>query len=160
MDKKDVLEILEKFNQSGLAEIRFRQGDDELILKRWASQTGVPAAPMAPIASHVVVPEHNAAPIATPSTQSKPESAPIASSNVSIITAPIVGTFYRAAAPDAPAFVEEGQEVKKGQVLCILEAMKNMNQLEAEFDCIIQKILVTNGTLVEYGAALFEVIKK
>lgn len=157
MDKSDLLEILEKFNQSGLAEIRYRQGDDELILKRWASVPAVPPAMPLPAAPFPQT-------MATPQTAStvEPSTAPSKSTaaNTVTITAPIVGTFYRSAAPDAPPFVEEGQEVKKGQTLCILEAMKNMNQLEAEFDCVIVKILVPNATLVEYGAPLFEVTKK
>lgn len=160
MDKNDVLEILEKFNQSGLAEVRFRQGDDELVLKRWPPVGGVPAVPP-PVSVPVgaPVPAVAAPAVATPAPQeaTRPTTA---GGNTVTINAPIVGTFYRAAAPDAPPFVEEGQDVKKGQTLCILEAMKNMNQLEAEFDCTIVKILVPNGSLVEYGTPLFEVIKK
>ncbi len=160
MDKKDVLEILESFNQSGLAEIRFRQGDHELILKRWAGGPAVPPPvsmniPPVPAFSVPTAPQVPPAAAAASTEPSKPSA-----TNTVTITAPIVGTFYRSAAPDAPAFVEEGQEVKKGQTLCILEAMKNMNQLEAEFDCVIVKILVPNATLVEYGAPLFEVVKK
>ena len=73
------------------------------------------------------------------------------------ITAPAVGTFYRQPAPDAPNFVSEGDTVKKGQTLCILEAMKLMNELLAEFDCEIVKALVDNGTMVAYNDPLFEV---
>ena len=71
----------------------------------------------------------------------------------------MVGTFYRAPAPDAPPFVDVGAKVKKGQTLCILEAMKLMNELEVEFDCEIVKILVENGKMVEFGTPLFEVKK-
>ena len=74
-----------------------------------------------------------------------------------LIRAPAVGTFYRQPAPDAPNFVHEGDTVKKGQTLCILEAMKLMNELQAEFDCEIVKVLVDNGTMVAYNDALFEV---
>jgi acetyl-CoA carboxylase biotin carboxyl carrier protein len=73
------------------------------------------------------------------------------------ITAPLVGTFYRAPAPDAPPFVEKGDTVKKGKPLCILEAMKLMNEYQAEFDLEIVAILVDNGNMVEFGAPLFEV---
>ncbi len=75
-----------------------------------------------------------------------------------IITSPIVGTFYRAPAPDAPPFVEENQVVKRGDILCIVEAMKLMNQIEAEFDCKIVEVLRENGEMVEYGTPLFKVI--
>ena len=68
-----------------------------------------------------------------------------------------MGTFYRAAAPDAPPFVVKGDTVKKGKPLCILEAMKLMNEFQAEFDLEVVAILVDNGTMVEYGAPLFEV---
>lgn len=71
------------------------------------------------------------------------------------VTSPIVGTLYRASSPDVSAFVEEGDIVKKGQVLCIIEAMKLMNEIESEFDGIIVKILVENGQPVEYGQKLF-----
>jgi acetyl-CoA carboxylase biotin carboxyl carrier protein len=74
-----------------------------------------------------------------------------------IITAPIVGTFYRAPAPDAASFVEIGSRVKKGQVICIIEAMKLMNEIESDTDGVISKILVENGKPVEYGQALFVV---
>ncbi|MEM9423758.1 MAG: biotin/lipoyl-containing protein [Spirochaetota bacterium] len=74
-----------------------------------------------------------------------------------LIRAPIVGNFYRQPAPDAPHFVTEGESVKKGQTLCILEAMKTMNELVAEFDCEIIKVLLESGTMVQYDTPLFEV---
>ena len=75
------------------------------------------------------------------------------------ITSPIVGTFYSAPAPDAPAFVKVGDQVKNGQTVCILEAMKLMNEIQAEFDCEIEAILVSNEQKVEYGQPLFRVKK-
>lgn len=74
-----------------------------------------------------------------------------------LIKSPIVGTFYAAPSPEAPPFVKEGQTVKRGQVLCIIEAMKMMNEIESETDGVISKVLVSNGELVEYGQALFEI---
>lgn len=73
------------------------------------------------------------------------------------IASPIVGTFYRSPSPDSPAYIEEGNTVKSGQTLCIIEAMKAMNELEAEYDCKILSILVENGQMVEYGTPLFSV---
>ena len=81
-------------------------------------------------------------------------------SDTEIITSPIVGTFYRAPAPDTPPYSEEGTILKAGDSLCIIEAMKIMNKLEAEFDCEIVKILAENGSMVEYGAPLFEVKRR
>ena len=75
------------------------------------------------------------------------------------ITSPIVGTFYSAAAPDVPAFVKVGDQVKNGQTVCILEAMKLMNEIQAEYDCEIEAVLVSNEQKVEYGQPLFRVKK-
>jgi acetyl-CoA carboxylase biotin carboxyl carrier protein len=71
------------------------------------------------------------------------------------VVSPIVGTFYKSPSPDSPPFVEEGTRVKKGQVLCIIEAMKLMNEIESEFDGIVKKAIVENGQSVEYGEPLF-----
>jgi acetyl-CoA carboxylase biotin carboxyl carrier protein len=76
-----------------------------------------------------------------------------------LITSPIVGTFYSAPAPDAPAFVKVGDHVKNGQTVCILEAMKLMNEIQSEFDCEIEAVLVSNEQKVEYGQPLFRVKK-
>jgi acetyl-CoA carboxylase biotin carboxyl carrier protein len=73
------------------------------------------------------------------------------------ITSPIVGTFYRSPAPDSPPYVEEGTEIKEGETLCIIEAMKVMNELEAEFDLRVERVLVENGAMVEYGSPILEV---
>ncbi|HXH64772.1 MAG TPA: acetyl-CoA carboxylase biotin carboxyl carrier protein, partial [Mariprofundaceae bacterium] len=86
-----------------------------------------------------------------------PAAAP-AASNVPAghqVKAPMVGTFYRAASPDAEAFASEGKKVKKGETLCIIEAMKLMNEIEAEYDGVVEEILVENATPVEYGQPLF-----
>ena len=81
------------------------------------------------------------------------------SSTENIIKSPIVGTFYRAPSPDAPVYCEVGKSIKKGQPICMLEAMKMMNTLEAEFDCVIEEILVANGELVEFNQPIFKVKK-
>ncbi len=150
MDNNDVLVIMEVFGQSGLAEIHYKNGDSELTLKKYSD---------APV--HYASPPAGPPPVAAQQMPS-PGSAPATATTQAgtTINAPIVGNFYRSPAPDAPSYVEEGVDVKAGDVICIIEAMKNMNQLEAEFDCKIVKILVANGTLVEFGTPLFEVIKK
>ena len=104
----------------------------------------------------------HAAPVAAPSpaaAAAPPVSgkAPVADKSVTVITAPLVGTFYRSASPESPAFVEVGQRVKKGQTLCIIEAMKLMNELESEVDGVVTAILGENGRPVEFGEALFHV---
>jgi acetyl-CoA carboxylase biotin carboxyl carrier protein len=76
------------------------------------------------------------------------------------VTSPFVGTFYRAPSPEADNFVEVGNSVKKGQTLCIIEAMKLMNEIEAEYPCTIHEILVENGQSVEYGQKLFRISRR
>jgi acetyl-CoA carboxylase biotin carboxyl carrier protein len=143
----DVMELLERFEKSSLSELKVRNGDIELVFKR-----GVPAGPVPPQAfAPVHLASQGTAVAAAPAVEA-PQS-PVTEP----ITSPIVGTFYRAPAPDAPPFVENGAKVKKGQTLCILEAMKLMNELEAEFDCEIIAILVENGKMAEFGTPLFEV---
>jgi acetyl-CoA carboxylase biotin carboxyl carrier protein len=93
----------------------------------------------------------NQAPAAAPAEEKEEEQL--------FITSPIVGTFYSAPAPDAPAFVKVGERVKNGQTVCILEAMKLMNEIQAEYDCEIEAILVSNEQKVEYGQPLFRVKK-
>jgi acetyl-CoA carboxylase biotin carboxyl carrier protein len=95
------------------------------------------------------------APATAPATA--PTSAPAPASNLTEIKSPMVGTFYRQPAPEAPAYVEVGSTVKKGQTLCILEAMKLMNELESEVDGVIREILVENSDPVEYGQVLFRI---
>lgn len=103
----------------------------------------------------------SAAPVAAPSpaAAAPPVSgkAPAADKSVTVITAPLVGTFYRSASPESPAFVEVGQRVKKGQTLCIIEAMKLMNELESEVDGVVTAVLGENGRPVEFGEALFHI---
>ena len=84
-----------------------------------------------------------------------PSVAPVADGNVVFVTSPFVGTFYRSPSPDAPPFVEVGSTIREGQALCIVEAMKLMNEIEAELPGRLLEVLVQNGTPVEYGEALF-----
>jgi len=151
MDTKDILAVIEKFNQTALAEFKYREGSVEFHLKRHADVTY--AAPLAAPAHPSPVPA--SAPSA-PATAAPAAAAPVGET----INSPIVGTIYRTPAPDAPPFVEEGKTVKKGETLCIIEAMKVMNELVAEFDCEILRILVDNQHFVEYGTPLFEVRRK
>jgi len=149
MDTKDILAVIEKFNQTALAEFRYREGSVEFPLKRHAdvvyATPAVAAAAPSPAAG-------------APAPAAPAPSAPAPTGET--INSPIVGTIYRPPAPDAPPFIEEGKHVKKGDTLCIIEAMKVMNELVAEFDCEILRILVDNQHFVEYGTPLFEVRRK
>ncbi|HEY9594420.1 MAG TPA: acetyl-CoA carboxylase biotin carboxyl carrier protein [Spirochaetia bacterium] len=144
MDLKDVYALMERFEKSGLSEICVKKDGEEISLKK-SPPMQIVAAPVPP--PHAVH-EQRAA---------EPEPAARHAPDTEVIRSPLVGTFYRAAAPDAPPFVEKGDRVAKGKPLCILEAMKLMNEFEAEFDLEVVDILVDNGNMVEFGAPLFEV---
>ncbi len=158
MDIKDIFELIDKFDDSGLSEVRYKLNDESITLKKGHEPhivhggvfSQVPAPAVNQGAANQTFPSVNTdareAKSSTPST-----------AGAETITAPIVGSFYRSAAPDSPPFVEEGSSVKAGATLCILEAMKVMNELEADYDMEIVKILVENGDMVEYGTPLFEV---
>jgi acetyl-CoA carboxylase biotin carboxyl carrier protein len=148
MELNELYALMEKFEKSGLSELVFKRAGDEICLKKvlTAPTTPMPDVMQAPVA---LSPHEVRSPA--------PEAAGPKAPGVEVITAPLVGTFYRAAAPDAPPFVEAGDKVKKGKTICILEAMKLMNEFQAEFDLEIVNILVENGRMVEYGTPLFEV---
>jgi len=145
MDKKEIYELLEWFERSALSEIVVEKSDTRVVMKK-----------PGPLPAQLVE-----TPRLQPPTAEKdsplPEEAPGNKEGFEVITAPMVGTFYRAAAADAPPFAEVGMKIKQGETICLIEAMKVMNELEAEFDCEIIKILPQNVSLVEYGTPLFEV---
>ena len=149
MNEKFILSVIEKFNAASIAELDLDDGTGHLVLRKEAAfaknAAAFPAAPAAPVSP---LPEA-ASPVHL--------GLPVSSSGNETITSPIVATFYGAPGPDAPPFVKAGSKVKAGESLCILEAMKMMNHLEAEFDCEIVSVLAANGDLVEYAQALFEV---
>jgi acetyl-CoA carboxylase biotin carboxyl carrier protein len=142
MELKELYALMERFEKSGLTEITYKKDGEEVSLKKAG-----PAPVYAPLPAAVpsaAYPSHDAPPVKH-------------GADTEFIRAPLVGTFYRAPAPDAPPFVEKGDTVKKGKPLCILEAMKLMNEYQAEFDMEIVAVLVDNGNMVEFGAPLFEV---
>jgi acetyl-CoA carboxylase biotin carboxyl carrier protein len=148
MELNELYALMEKFEKSGLSELVFKRAGDEICLKKVLT----PPAGSMPVVMHAP-PAHAPHEGHPPAVEAAAPRAP----GVEVITAPLVGTFYRAAAPDAPPFVEVGDTVKKGKTLCILEAMKLMNEFQAEFDLEIVNILAENGRMVEYGTPLFEV---
>lgn len=155
MDDKVLISLFELFQKSDAAELKYSSGGSVFEVRRKEAFIGQSMpAPQAP--THIVQE-------AIPETKVPVASSPCETKGVKpgceIIKSPIVGTFYRAASPDAPPFAEVGKKIGKNQKLCIIEAMKMMNALESEFDCIIEKILVNNGDLVEFDQPLFEVRK-
>ncbi len=144
METSEIFELLDKFDKSSLSEVIINKGDVKVTFRKPAAH--VMFSQGAPLPVQAIVPPHHAV-------AQQPEVA----DEGDVITSPIVGTFYRSASPDSPPFVEQDSRVGKGQTLCILEAMKVMNELEAEFDCIILDVLVENGKMVEFGTPLFKV---
>ena len=166
MTEQFILDLIESFDKSTLASIDINQGGDTISLKRM--EGGVVVSNVAPVVAQPVVTVANPVVASTPAateTVSQVVEIPATpapakeDANLADIKSPIVGTFYRAPSPDAPSYVEVGSSVKKGQPLCILEAMKLMNTLEAECDGVIEEILVQNGDLVEFDQPIFKIRK-
>lgn len=153
----EILALIDKLDGSSLSEIRVSDGDQTVFLRRDEPGTAVPAPAATVAAQAPAAPADaaDAAAAAAPASASVTEQA--GRNGLEIISSPIVGTFYRAPSPDSPVFVEEGDEVKSGDTICILEAMKVMNELEAEFDLRVERILAESGQMVEYGTPLIEV---
>ena len=149
MDLRKIKKLMELLEESGLAEIEVKEGEESIKLSRHSqyqpvqnSQTMIPVMQTQQPVTKEITPQAESV-----SEQSLPEG--------DIIESPMVGTFYRAASPDSKVFVEEGQKVNKGDTVCILEAMKMMNQVTAEQSGTIIKILVKDSEPVEFGQPLF-----
>lgn len=149
MKAKEIQELIDYISNSGLAEVKIKTEEFELSIKKYseAPQVKVVEAAPAPIA---------AAPAPAPVAAPAPAAAPAPSnSNLVEIKSPMIGTFYLTPNPDSPAFVSEGDSIKAGQTVCIIEAMKLFNEIESEISGKIVKILVSNATPVEYDQPLF-----
>ncbi|WP_425147098.1 acetyl-CoA carboxylase biotin carboxyl carrier protein [Deinococcus sp.] len=157
MNPNDLKEILQALEQAGVREFSLKTPDYDLSIKRGAeAQTSLP--PLQPLAPLQQAPAAQVAPAAAPSqpvTAPAAETAAPAAATGTPVKAPIVGTFYASSSPDAPAFVKVGDSIQAGQVLCIIEAMKLMNEIEAETSGKVREILVKNADPVEYGQTLF-----
>ncbi len=153
MDLRKLKTMIELVQQSGIAELEVTEGEEKVRIVR--SHTGTPseATYMLPATAALAsVAAPGAAPAAPPG-----ESEPPPEAAGHVVKSPMVGTFYRAASPGAKAFVEVGDAVKAGQVICIIEAMKLMNEIESDKDGVIKAILVENGQPVEYGEPLISI---
>lgn len=151
MDIRKVKKLIELIEASDITEIEIKEGEDGVRISRFSSMAPAPvnyaAAPPAPV---VATP----APITNGEPATSPE--PITAGN--IIRSPMVGTFYRSPSPSSPVFVEVGQNVKLGDVLCVVEAMKMMNQIESDHGGVIEAILVEDGEPVEFDQPLMTII--
>ncbi|HIT63483.1 MAG TPA: acetyl-CoA carboxylase biotin carboxyl carrier protein [Candidatus Ventrimonas merdavium] len=144
MDLEKIEKLVKIIENSSLTEFTVKEGDLRITMSKLTHPPviagGVPVAP----AVEVSAPAEEEGPAAK-------------ADEFELITSPIVGTFYSAPAPDVPAFVRVGDRIKNGQTVCILEAMKLMNEIQCEFDCEIEAVLVSNEQKVEYGQPLFRV---
>ncbi|PIA72105.1 acetyl-CoA carboxylase biotin carboxyl carrier protein [Pseudomonas sediminis] len=153
MDIRKVKKLIELLEESGIDELEIKEGEESVRISRHSKQPAYAPQPMyAPAPAPVAAPVAAAAPGA----EAAPAGAP--KLNGTVARSPMVGTFYRAASPTSANFVEVGQTVKKGDILCIVEAMKMMNHIEAEASGVIESILVENGQPVEYDQPLFTIV--
>lgn len=145
MNKQEIRELMEYFDKTGISRVKIKEGDFEIELKKGVDVVECPPAPVAPVPApiNVVVNEK-------PNTQT---------AGKVTIDSQMVGTFYAAPSPGAAPFVKVGQVARKDSTICIIEAMKIMNEIQAEFDCRITEILVADGQPVEFGMPLFAVEK-
>ena len=151
MDIRKVKKLIELLEESGIDELEIHEGEESVRISRHSKQVAMQQpiyaqAPAAPAPAPVA-----AAPVA--------DAAPAAPKlNGTVVRSPMVGTFYRASSPEAKPFADVGQSVKKGDILCIVEAMKMMNHIEAEASGVIESILVENGQPVEFDQPLFTIV--
>jgi acetyl-CoA carboxylase biotin carboxyl carrier protein len=152
VDIRKVKKLIELLEESGISEIEISEGEESVRISRYPKpgtvsvQTMAAPAPAAAAAPPAALPANGDGVVAA---------APAASARGQQVTAPMVGTFYSGPAPGAKPFVEIGTEVKAGDTLCVIEAMKMMNQIESEISGTVVSILVENGSPVEFGQALF-----
>jgi acetyl-CoA carboxylase biotin carboxyl carrier protein len=148
LDIRKVKKLIELLEESGIAEIEIKEGEESVRISRM---------PTGPMVSHYAAPAPvmAAAPAVAAAAPAGAPAAPARRANEHVVTAPMVGTFYSAASPGAKPFVEIGSDVKEGQVLCIIEAMKMMNQIESDKSGKVTAIMATNGDPVEFGQPLY-----
>ena len=154
MDLRKLKTLIDLVSESGVAELEITEGDDRVKIVNRVGAAPVAAAAPAVIATPVVA---SAAPAAAPApaVAAEPAAAPVAAEDTRTINSPMVGTFYLAPSPGAKPFADVGHKVKAGDTVCIIEAMKLLNEIETEYDGVIKEILVENGQPVEFGQPLF-----
>ena len=148
MDIRKVKKLIELLDESGIAEIEITEGEESVRISRYAQSAPAMVAAPAPAPAA-------AAPAAAPAAAASPAPAAEKEDDGYLVQAPMVGTYYGASSPGAAPYVQVGDRVNEGDTLCIIEAMKMMNQIEAEVSGVIKSIRVQNGEPVEYGQTLF-----
>ena len=154
MDIRKVKKLIELLEESGIDELEIHEGEESVRISRHSKQVAMQQPYYAPAPAPAPAPVAAPAPAAVTA-----DAAPAAAKpNGTVARSPMVGTFYRASSPESKVFAEVGQTVKKGDILCIVEAMKMMNHIEAETSGTIESILVENGQPVEYDQPLFTIV--
>lgn len=163
MEYKQIQELIKAINKSNISELKIEQGDFKITIKQQSqvSETQFVAvqAPMQMPQMQAAIPQPAiAAPESAPTATAQAAS-PVSNGNTTIIKSPMIGTFYRSPSPDKPSFVNVGDDIKQGDVLCIIEAMKLFNEIESEFSGKIVRVLADDASPVEYDQPLFEIEK-
>ena len=154
MDIRKVKKLIELLDESGIAEIEITEGEEAVRISRYPSGAMITQA-SAPYAPAPASPQAPAAASAPTAAQPSEPALPAAEEDGFPVTAPMVGTFYASSSPGAAPYVQVGDRVSEGDTLCIIEAMKMMNQIEADVSGVVKSIRVQNGDPVEYGQTLF-----
>lgn len=154
MDLKELKELLKIFEDSELNEFELEEDGRRLRMQKNSPEANVTPISMMMPQSATMIP---AAPIPSATPPPIPEASSDVVTHAKTIDSPMVGTYYSAPAPGEPAFIQEGDSIEEGQTICIVEAMKLMNEVTAKSNCIIEKILVENGEPVEFGQPLFAI---
>lgn len=155
IDLEQLKQLMRTLREHDIDELEYENAEERLVLRRNAGSTFVTSAPQQGSAGHTggasspVPPPPSAASVAAAETEA----------NVAYIVSPFVGTFYRSPSPDADTFTDVGKRIKKGQTLCIVEAMKLMNEIESDLNGVVLEVVAENGKPVEYGDRLFKVRK-
>jgi len=158
MDIRKVKKLIELLEESGIGEIEIKEGEESVRISRGVSGTLAGPAPAPYAAPPPAAPAATTPPPSAPPSESETDASARPATSGTIVKSPMVGTFYRSPSPSSAAFVEVGKTVKAGDVLCIVEAMKMMNQIEAEVSGTIEAVLVENGEPVEFDQPLFSII--
>jgi acetyl-CoA carboxylase biotin carboxyl carrier protein len=151
MDIRKVKKLIELLDDSGIAEIEITEGEESVRISRYSAHAPVAAAPMV-VAAPAAAP---AAAAAAAATATAPAAVEVVEEDGFEVTAPMVGTFYSSSSPGAAPYIQVGDRVNEGDTLCIIEAMKMMNQIEADVSGVVKSIRIQNGEPVEFGQVLF-----
>lgn len=149
MDLRKLKKLIDLVEESGISELELTEGEEKVRISRAMA----PGA--APVTQYVAAPAPAPVAAAPAATAAAPAAAPAEALDGKVVKSPMVGTFYRASSPEAKAFVDVGSSISTGETLCIIEAMKLLNEIESEYTGVIKKIFVENGQPVEYGEPLF-----